>query len=78
MEERQSVGNTQKAVKAYSTFIRLALPPYTIHFKSPICIKEAVMETLDKRVCKETLRATSQRAEVRCVDYNQNSHPLRN
>jgi len=27
------------------------------------------METLDKRVCKETLRATSQRAEVRWVKH---------
>ena len=65
MAEDQDGG--KKAVEAYSVFVRLALPPYTIHFKSPNCIKESTMDMLDRRVCKETLRATSQRAEVRCV-----------
>lgn len=52
---------------AHSIFVRLALPPYTIHFKSPSFMKEATMEMLDKRVCKETLKKTAQKAEVRWV-----------
>jgi len=65
MEEPQD--EASKALKAYSTFVRLVLPPYTVHFKSATSVKDAAMEMLDKRVCKESLRATSQRVEVRYV-----------
>jgi len=57
----------EAATKAFGIFIRLALPPYTIHFKSPSYMKEATLDMLDRRVCKETLRATGQKARVRCV-----------
>lgn len=53
--------------KAFNILVRLALPPYTIHFKSATYMKEATMEMLDKRVCKESLKATAQRPEVRFV-----------
>lgn len=54
-----------RAIKAASVFIRLALPPYTIHFKSPHYMQAPTLELLDKKVCKETLRSTGQRVEVR-------------
>lgn len=54
-----------KTGKAYNVLVRLALPPYTIHFKSSTYMKETTMEMLDKTVCKESLRATAQKAEVR-------------
>lgn len=56
-----------KTGKAYNVLVRLALPPYTIHFKSPTYMREATMEMLDKTVCKESLKATAQKAEVRFV-----------
>lgn len=56
-----------KTGKAYNVLVRLALPPYTIHFKSPTYMKEVTMEMLDKTVCKESLKATAQKAEVRLV-----------
>lgn len=51
----------------YSVFVRIALPPYTIHFKSPSYMREPTMEMLDRRVCKEMLKATAQKAEARLV-----------
>ncbi|GAB7349382.1 hypothetical protein MBLNU459_g8507t1 [Dothideomycetes sp. NU459] len=56
---------SSKDGRAYNILVRLALPPYTIHFKSATYMKEATMEMLDKRVCKECLKATAQRPEVR-------------
>lgn len=53
--------------KAFNILVRLALPPYTIHFKSATYMREGTMEMLDKRVCKESLKATAQRPEVRFV-----------
>lgn len=56
-----------KVAKAHSVFIRLVLPPYTIHFKSPTYMKEATLELLDKRVCKETLKSSAYSASVRRI-----------
>jgi len=64
MEATEDDGKTGKA---YNVLVRLALPPYTIHFKSPTFMKESVMEMLDKTVCKESLKATAQKAQVRSV-----------
>ena len=57
----------QRDGKPYNVLIRLALPPYTIHFKSSTYMKESTMEMLDKRVCKEGLKASAQKSEVRLV-----------
>ena len=54
-----------KVAKAHSVFVRLALPPYTIHFKSPHYLRPDTLDLLDKRVCKETLKSTAQDASVR-------------
>ncbi|KAK5166875.1 uncharacterized protein LTR77_007604 [Saxophila tyrrhenica] len=54
-------------LRAHLTFIRLALPPYTIHFKSPTYIQPATLDLLDKKVLKETLRNTAQDATVRIL-----------
>lgn len=59
------MGEEERVTKAHSTFVRLVLPPYTIHFKSPNYMKEQTMDMLDKRVTKETLKSTAQKAEVR-------------
>lgn len=59
--------------KAFSVLVRLALPPYTIHFKSPSYMKEVLMERLDKNACKETLKASAQKPEVRLVSINNSS-----
>ena len=65
-----------KIGKAYNVLVRLALPPYTIHFKSPTFMKEAMREMLDKKVCKESLKATAQKAEVRFVSSAHVSRPI--
>ena len=54
-----------KVAKAHSVFVRLALPPYTIHFKSPTYLQPATLDLLDKKVCKETLKSTAQNESVR-------------
>lgn len=54
-----------KKKEAHSVFIRLVLPPYTIHFKSPTYMRDATLDLLDKKVCKETLKSTAQDAVVR-------------
>lgn len=61
----ETTDEAERAIKANSTFVRLALAPYTIHFKVAGRIRDATMDMLDKRVCKETLRTTGQKAEVR-------------
>jgi hypothetical protein len=53
------------SAKAHAVFVRLALPPYTVHFKSATYMKESTLELLDKKVCKETLKSTAQRNDVR-------------
>lgn len=55
----------EKRARAHSTFLRLVLAPYTIHFKAPAYIQPATLELLDKRVVKETLRLSSQDVWVR-------------
>lgn len=50
---------------AHSVFIRLVLGPYTVHFKSAGYMRESTLDLLDKKVCKETLSSTAQRATVR-------------
>ena len=54
-----------KMAKAHSVFMRLVLPPYTIHFKSPTYMREGTLEVLDKKVCKETVKGTVQNVDVR-------------
>ena len=51
--------------RATATLLRLALPPYTIHFKSPTYLQPHTLDLLDKRVSKEVLRASSTEHEVR-------------
>ncbi|KAF2207935.1 hypothetical protein CERZMDRAFT_71198 [Cercospora zeae-maydis SCOH1-5] len=51
--------------QAYSVFVRLVLPPYTIHFKSTGYMKDVTLEMLDKKVCKEMLRRTANDAMAR-------------
>lgn len=53
------------SAKAHAVFVRLVLPPYTVHFKSATYMKDSTLELLDKKVCKETLKSTAQRADVR-------------
>jgi hypothetical protein len=48
-----------------SVFIRLVLGPYMMHFKSAGYMREATLEILDRKVCKETLHSTAQRSSVR-------------
>ncbi|KAI5227329.1 hypothetical protein E4T40_02714 [Aureobasidium subglaciale] len=50
---------------AYSTLLRLGLPAYTMHFKSPTYMKESMLERLDRTVCKDILKASAQQPEVR-------------
>ncbi|THW88845.1 hypothetical protein D6D15_05674 [Aureobasidium pullulans] len=50
---------------AYSTLMRLGLPAYTMHFKSPTYMKESMLERLDRTVCKNILKASAQQPEVR-------------
>ncbi|KAF2485671.1 hypothetical protein BDY17DRAFT_109874 [Neohortaea acidophila] len=54
-----------RLARAHSVFIRLALPPYTIHFKSPTYLQPSTLDLLDKKVCKETLKTTGQIKAVR-------------
>ena len=61
----ESTDEDGNVIRAHSTFVRLALPPYTIHFKSPTYMKDTTMDMLDKRVTKETVRATGQKSDVR-------------
>nr|POF04588.1 copper transport protein 86 [Quercus suber] len=56
-----------RVAKAHSIFVRLVLPPYTIHFKSPTYMRDGTLELLDKKVCKETLKSTAQDARVRAA-----------
>ncbi|EME89366.1 uncharacterized protein MYCFIDRAFT_127594 [Pseudocercospora fijiensis CIRAD86] len=53
--------------KAHSVFVRLALPVYTQHFKSPAYVKESTLDMMDNRVSKEVLKSTAQRADVRAA-----------
>ncbi|KAK3707722.1 hypothetical protein LTR37_011899 [Vermiconidia calcicola] len=55
----------QRQAKAHSVLVRLALPPYTIHFKSPNYIHPTTLDLLDKKVCKETLKSTARDAQAR-------------
>jgi hypothetical protein len=52
---------------AYSTLLRLGLPAYTMHFKSPTYMRESMLERLDRTVCKDILKASAQQPEVRFV-----------
>jgi hypothetical protein len=52
---------------AYSTLMRLGLPAYTIHFKSSTYMRESSLEMLDRKVCKNILKASAQQPEVRLV-----------
>ena len=54
-----------KRAKAHTLFIRLCLPPYTVHFKSPTYLQPSTLDLLDQKVCKETLRSTAQNQSVR-------------
>ncbi|KAF7191340.1 Copper transport protein 86 [Pseudocercospora fuligena] len=56
-----------KMAKAHSVFMRLALPVYTQHFKSPAYVKESTLDMMDNRVSKEVLKSTAQRADVRAA-----------
>ncbi|TKA26816.1 hypothetical protein B0A50_04262 [Salinomyces thailandicus] len=51
--------------KAHAVLVRLVLPPYTIHFKSPTYMRDHTLDLLDRRACKETLKSTAQDASVR-------------
>ncbi|PPJ59645.1 hypothetical protein CBER1_01236 [Cercospora berteroae] len=62
MGQRDAASNM---AKAYSVFVRLVLPPYTIHFKSTGYMKDVTLEMLDKKVCKEMLRRTANDAMAR-------------
>lgn len=57
--------NTDYDAAAHSVFVRLVLGPYMVHFKSAGFMREATLDALDKRVCKETLVSTAQRGPVR-------------
>ncbi|KAI4850648.1 hypothetical protein E4T44_02621 [Aureobasidium sp. EXF-8845] len=50
---------------AYSTLLRIGLPAYTMHFKSPTYMRESMLERLDRTVCKDILKASAQQPEVR-------------
>ena len=51
--------------KAHTLFLRLCLPPYTIHFKSPTYMKQHTLEMLDQKICKQTLKSTASTPSVR-------------
>ena len=50
---------------AHTVLLRLALPPYTIHFQSPTHLHPPTLDLLDKRICKHTLRSTAHDSLVR-------------
>lgn len=52
---------------AHSVFIRLVLPPYTIHFKSASYMQPQTLDFLDKTVCKPTVKRTAASAVIRSV-----------
>ncbi|OCL03710.1 hypothetical protein AOQ84DRAFT_325570 [Glonium stellatum] len=52
-------------VKPFATRLRLALAPWTVHFKSPGYIRDDTMHMLEVTVCKKTLEETRRSAEVR-------------
>ncbi|KAH0291749.1 hypothetical protein KCU62_g2496, partial [Aureobasidium sp. EXF-3399] len=50
---------------AYRTLLRIGLPAYTMHFKSPTYMRESMLERLDRTVCKAILKDSAQLPEVR-------------
>lgn len=52
---------------AYRTLLRIGLPAYTMHFKSPTYMRESMLERLDRTVCKSILKDSAQLPEVRSV-----------
>lgn len=52
---------------AYRTLLRIGLPAYTMHFKSPTYMRESMLERLDRTVCKAILKDSAQLPEVRSV-----------
>ena len=64
MMTRPPSPNANRA-SAHSLLLRLALPPYTIHFKSPTYLQTKTLDLLDRKVSKETLHSTAQNILVR-------------
>ncbi|OCK78737.1 hypothetical protein K432DRAFT_406209 [Lepidopterella palustris CBS 459.81] len=52
-------------VSPYVTRFRLALAPWTVHFKYPGYVRDDTMHVLEINVCKKTLEGTRNSAEVR-------------
>ena len=55
----------QSKAKPFATRLRLALAPWTVHFKSPGYIRDDTMHMLEVTVCKSTLEETRKNPEVR-------------
>ncbi|GAB1732072.1 hypothetical protein NU195Hw_g8927t1 [Hortaea werneckii] len=55
----------ERVRRAHAVLVRLVLPPYAIHFKSPSYMRPHTLDLLDRKVCKETLKSTAQEAAVR-------------
>ncbi|KAK0251916.1 hypothetical protein B0A54_12803 [Friedmanniomyces endolithicus] len=63
--ERARERKMDKTAQAHSVFVRLVLPPYTIHFKSPTYMRDTTLDLLDRKVCKPTLITTASDPAVR-------------
>lgn len=65
MELEESTPNLTP--KPWLTRLRLALAPYTVHFKNPGYIKEDTLRRLEWDVVKKTLEETRKNYELRYV-----------
>jgi len=63
--ERARERKMDKTAQAHSVLVRLVLPPYTIHFKSPTYMRDTTLDLLDRKVCKPTLITTASDPAVR-------------
>ncbi|KAK5769473.1 hypothetical protein LTS12_000400 [Elasticomyces elasticus] len=62
---REKEREKDRVALAHSVFVRLVLPPYTIHFKSPTYMRDSTLDLLDRKVSKETLKSTANSPQVR-------------
>lgn len=68
--ESESVGDSEydaNAIQArpYLTRLRLALAPYTVHFRNPGYIRDETLRMLERDVVKKTLEDSRKRLELR-------------
>ena len=69
-EELESVGDSEYDVntvqaRPYLTRLRLALAPYTVHFRNPGYMRDETLRMLERDVVKKTLEDSRKRLELR-------------